>query len=59
MRAERSLRISHAGLRGVVGAGGLTASHVLDFASAFVCWQPTGSRNNHVPEAFGRIELGK
>ena len=22
-----------------------------------VCWQPTGSRNNHVPEAFGRVEL--
>ena len=31
---ERSLRISHVGLRGVVG-GGLTASHVLDFAAAF------------------------
>ncbi len=30
----RSLRISHVGLRGVVGPG-LTASHVLDFASAF------------------------
>lgn len=28
------LRISHVGLRGVVG-GGLTASHILDFASAF------------------------
>jgi hypothetical protein len=25
----------------------------------FVCWQPTGARNNHVPEAFGRIELVK
>lgn len=35
MRAAKSLRISHVGLRGVVGAGGLTASHVLDFASAF------------------------
>src|SRR5215472_5230058 len=31
----RSLRISQVGLRGVVGAGGLTAAHVLDFASAF------------------------
>lgn len=31
---ERSLRISHVGLRGVVG-GGLTASQVLDFAAAF------------------------
>lgn len=30
----RSLRISHVGLRGVVGTA-LTASHVLDFASAF------------------------
>ncbi|MBI4874362.1 MAG: carbohydrate-binding family 9-like protein [Acidobacteria bacterium] len=25
----------------------------------FVCWQPTGARNNHVPEAFGRLELVK
>ncbi|HLY20318.1 MAG TPA: hypothetical protein VKR61_23985 [Bryobacteraceae bacterium] len=32
--ASRSLRISHVGLRGVVGSG-LTASHVLDFAAAF------------------------
>ncbi|MBZ5591096.1 MAG: hypothetical protein LAP39_02595 [Acidobacteriia bacterium] len=32
--AARSLRISQVGLRGVVG-GGLTAAHVLDFASAF------------------------
>ena len=24
-----------------------------------VGWQPTGARNNHVPEAFGRIELVK
>ena len=30
----RRLRISHVGLRGVVGSG-LTAGHVLDFASAF------------------------
>src|SRR6266568_1305790 len=30
----KSLRISHVGLRGVVGAG-MTAAHVLDFASAF------------------------
>lgn len=22
-----------------------------------ICWQPTGARNNHVPEAFGLIEL--
>ena len=34
MRNTKSLRISHVGLRGVVGAG-LTATHVLDFASAF------------------------
>ncbi len=32
--AARSLRISHVGLRGVVG-GGLTANHVIDFACAF------------------------
>lgn len=32
--AARSLRISQVGLRGVVGAG-MTAAHVLDFASAF------------------------
>src|SRR5438445_1275512 len=32
--AVKSLRISQVGLRGVVG-GGLTAAHVLDFASAF------------------------
>ena len=30
----KSLRISHVGLRGVVGAG-MTAAHVLDFAAAF------------------------
>ena len=34
MEGARSLRISHVGLRGVVGSA-LTASHVLDFASAF------------------------
>ena len=34
MSAAQSLRISHVGLRGIVGAG-LTASHVIDFASAF------------------------
>src|SRR5713226_1357627 len=32
--AVKSLRISQVGLRGVVG-GGMTAAHVLDFASAF------------------------
>ena len=32
--AAKSLRISHVGLRGVVGSA-LTASHVLDFAAAF------------------------
>ena len=30
-----TLRISHVGLRGVVGSGGLTARHAIDFASAF------------------------
>jgi phosphomannomutase len=34
MLRQKALRISHVGLRGVVG-GGLTAAHVLDFASAF------------------------
>jgi phosphomannomutase len=34
MRGAKQLRISHVGLRGVVGAG-MTAAHVLDFASAF------------------------
>jgi phosphomannomutase len=34
MRARKALRISQVGLRGVVGAG-LTAAHVIDFASAF------------------------
>lgn len=32
--STRALRISHVGLRGVVG-NGLTAAHILDFASAF------------------------
>jgi phosphomannomutase len=34
MPARKALRISQVGLRGVVGAG-LTAGHVIDFASAF------------------------
>jgi phosphomannomutase len=34
MNTQRQLRISHAGLRGIVGTG-LDASHVLDFAAAF------------------------
>lgn len=34
MRQAKSLRISHVGLRGVVGSG-MTAAHVIDFASAF------------------------
>lgn len=34
MAAAKQLRISHVGLRGVVGAG-MTAGHVLDFACAF------------------------
>ncbi len=34
MRRGKQLRISHVGLRGVVGAG-ITATHVIDFASAF------------------------
>ena len=40
--AEKSLRISQVGLRGVVGAA-LTASHALDFASAFGTFlEPSG-----------------
>jgi phosphomannomutase len=34
MLRQKTVRISHVGLRGVVGAG-LSAAHVLDFASAF------------------------
>src|SRR5688572_15174556 len=34
MLRQKKVRISHVGLRGVVGAG-LSAAHVLDFASAF------------------------
>ncbi|HYP12396.1 MAG TPA: hypothetical protein VEQ63_00610 [Bryobacteraceae bacterium] len=34
MVQRKALRISHVGLRGVVGSG-LTAAHVIDFASAF------------------------
>ncbi len=30
-----TLRISNVGLRGVVGAGGMTAAHAMDFAAAF------------------------
>jgi phosphomannomutase len=40
--AEKSLRISHVGLRGVVGQG-LTANHVLDFAAAFGTFLEAGS----------------
>jgi phosphomannomutase len=41
MRERKALRISQVGLRGVVG-GGLTAAHVLDFASAFGTFIETG-----------------
>jgi phosphomannomutase len=41
MRLQRQLRISHVGLRGVVGMG-LEASHVLDFAAAFGTFLPPG-----------------
>jgi phosphomannomutase len=30
-----TVRISHVGLRGIVGAGGMTAAHAMDFAAAF------------------------
>lgn len=39
MRAEKLLRISAVGLRGVVGQG-LTAAHVMDFAAAFGTFLP-------------------
>jgi phosphomannomutase len=41
LESARSLRISHVGLRGVVGAA-LTATHVLDFASAFATFLEPG-----------------
>jgi phosphomannomutase len=41
MRGRQRLRISHVGLRGVVGEG-LTATHVLDFAAAFGSFVPVG-----------------
>jgi hypothetical protein len=25
----------------------------------YIAWQPTGARSHHVPEAFGRLMLGK
>ena len=39
--AARSLRISHVGLRGIVGPA-LTANHVLGFASAFGAFLAAG-----------------
>jgi phosphomannomutase len=42
MREQKTLRLSQVGLRGVVG-GGLTAAHVLDFASAFGTFIEPGS----------------
>ncbi len=57
MREEKQLRISHVGLRGVVGAG-MTAAHVLDFASAFGTFLGSGpvvvARD---PRASGRMIL--
>jgi len=44
----KSLRISHVGLRGIVGRG-LTAAHVVDFASAFGTLLDTGG-----PVVLGR-----
>ncbi|MCS7026197.1 MAG: hypothetical protein NZV14_15460 [Bryobacteraceae bacterium] len=41
MTTQRQLRISHVGLRGVVGMG-LEAGHVLDFAAAFGTFLPPG-----------------
>ncbi len=41
MGPRKALRISHVGLRGVVGSG-LTAAHVLEFASAFGTFLESG-----------------
>lgn len=35
MTTRATLRISNVGLRGIVGAGGMTAAHAMDFAAAF------------------------
>ncbi|WP_321472747.1 hypothetical protein [uncultured Paludibaculum sp.] len=43
MAQERSLRISQVGLRGIVG-NGLTAAHVLDFATAFGTFLEPGGK---------------
>jgi phosphomannomutase len=43
MSAERGLRISQVGLRGVVG-NGLTATHIVDFAAAFGTLLPERGR---------------
>lgn len=43
MGQERSLRISQVGLRGIVG-NGLTAAHVLDFATAFGTFLEPGGK---------------
>ncbi|HVX65240.1 MAG TPA: hypothetical protein VHA11_01485 [Bryobacteraceae bacterium] len=57
MRGEKQLRISHVGLRGVVGAG-MTAAHVLDFASAFGTFLGPGPVVvGRDPRASGRMIL--
>lgn len=55
MLAEKQLRISHVGLRGVVGSG-MTAAHVLDFASAFGTFVAPGAVIvGRDPRASGRM----
>jgi phosphomannomutase len=56
VNASSSLRISHVGLRGVVGSA-LTATHVLDFASAFGTFLEPGSAVviGRDPRASGRM----
>lgn len=55
MRAAKQLRISHVGLRGVVGSG-MTATHVLDFASAFGTFvEPGPVIVGRDPRASGRM----
>ena len=49
--STRALRISHVGLRGVVG-NGLTATHILDFASAFGTFLDIPASNS--PIVIGR-----
>jgi phosphomannomutase len=56
MRGDSGLRISHVGLRGIVGRG-LTAGHILDFAAAFGTFLEPGGPVvvGRDPRASGRM----